>query len=52
MFNLKEIFSPTAKKKGMLSCDEAAKLLATSPETLEAFEKAYAAHALQPEAID
>lgn len=52
MFNLKEIFSPTAKKKEMLSCDEAAKLLATSPEALEAFEKAYAAHALQPEAID
>lgn len=52
MFNLKEIFSPIAKKKGMLSCDEAAKLLATSPEALEAFEKAYAAHALQPEAID
>lgn len=45
MFDLRNIFSPD-KKKAALSKAAVAELLKTSPEALEAFERAYAAQAL------
>lgn len=51
MFNLSNIFSPTAAKNGRISKEDAAKLLATSPEALEVFERAYAKHVLEPDEV-
>ena len=39
----------TKREKGTLSKDKIAKLLKTSPEALEAFERAYTIHVLDPD---